>query len=261
MTTSNAESNSGLVNAVAAGEEHELSLKRFTQGMVDAYQGHSFAVVLIGSVARKRQTPRSDIDVLLVSEKELTILSAPPTFHVHQITQDRVFDRLKEGDDFVAWCIRYGIALWDSGIWTTILKSNEASIWPDWKRKLPHAFRRIFMAAAMLATEDQDAAAEEALYALSHLARILLLKKGVFPLSRAELVQQLEKEGYIDLATLLNKLIYEKTIPSLTRKALLYAKRVLCGLDRIAYRAFVFDQRAIRRKKKMATNERLHLIP
>lgn len=51
---------------------------------------------------------------------------------------------------------------------------------------------------------DLDAADEEARFALSHLARAILLAAGVFPLSRPELAAQLEEIGETDLARLLS---------------------------------------------------------
>ena len=47
------------------------------------------------------------------------------------------------------------------------------------------------MAEAVLETDDLDAAAEEFLYAASHIARAILLRSEIFPLSRPEMPAQL----------------------------------------------------------------------
>ena len=62
------------------------------------------------------------------------------------------------------------------------------------------------MAFELLEVGDVDAASEELLFAASHVARAVLLKQGVFPLSRPELPSQL-KDVDPSLAGLLAELI------------------------------------------------------
>ena len=62
------------------------------------------------------------------------------------------------------------------------------------------------MAAGLLETGDAEAATEELVYAASHIARAILLARGVFPLSRAELPPQL-KPYESELADALDRLI------------------------------------------------------
>ena len=230
--------------------QYTAALNDFSEQLKSANQGQSMSVVLIGSVARNTETPRSDVDVLILTEHGVHVPSTPRRFHVHQIDRDRMVKRLVRGDDFPAWCIRYGIPIWDSGLWAEIVNSEEARVWPDWRKKLPHAARRLLLGTTLLLTGDEDASAEEMLYSVTHIARALLLRSGVFPLSRAELVQQIEEAGYPHLAMLLYKLIHERTTLPLIRQAQSYAKKLLCYLDASAYRAVVLDQKSVLARKK-----------
>jgi predicted nucleotidyltransferase len=194
------------------------------------------SVILIGSVARGTETPRSDLDLLLLTDRDI---KRPPNwqdFHVHLSTKNDFLKRLREGDDFAAWCVRYGVMIRDSGDWAQIREAPEASIWPDWQRKIGHAVRRLLFASALLQTGDGEASAEEMLYAVGHTVRAILLRSQVFPLSRAELVQQARDAGFPHLSAVFKRLLYDPPSGSFLRQAEAYCKRLLCYLDRAAYR-------------------------
>lgn len=101
---------------------------------------------------------------------------------------------LRLGDDFESWCVRLGVTLSDGrGCWAAILASEESKQWPRWELKVLHGARRLFLADSLLKMGDNTAASEELVYALGHIARGLLLKSGIFPLSRPELAEQLRQ--------------------------------------------------------------------
>ncbi len=79
------------------------------------------------------------------------------------------------------------------------------------------------------------------MYALGHTARAFLLRSNVFPLSRAELIEQTEAIGLPHLAALLADLIYREPTSGLITRAQLYCKKLLCDLDPVAYREFAAD--------------------
>lgn len=169
--------------------------------------GATFDVILIGSVARGVETPRSDVDVLVITDEDLAYPRVEHPIHLQVFDVETFLRRLRHGDDFACWCIRYGISLSDSGVWKKIVASPDAEVWPDWKTKVAQATRRLILASRLLQTDDLYAAAEETLYAVAHTARAILLQRGTFPLARPEIVGQLTQEGQTKLAGVLSSLL------------------------------------------------------
>ena len=169
-------------------------------------------IVLVGSVARGTETKFSDIDLLIITQAKVAPWIPPAHIQLHFEPRDRFIERLKKGDYFPSWALHFGEVLYDSdGWWQTILADAKLkSIWPDWYAKILHAERRLKMAESVLETEDMDAAQEEYLFAATNLARAVLLRAFVFPLSRAELPQQLRSIGDKALASILESLISEE---------------------------------------------------
>jgi predicted nucleotidyltransferase len=205
-------------------------------GRLRSRYGDGISVVLVGSVARGRSTEESDIDFLVVGEDHPKTTCDLPRYHV-QVSNEADFKRnLALGEDFEGWSVRFGLPLYDGGPWARILRSDEATVWPRWQAKIPHAARRLFMASALLRMGDLDAATEETIYALCHVARALLLKAGVFPLSRPELAEQVKALGYSRLAQLHGELRRPNGAPlSRIRLAQRYSKKLLLHLDRPVY--------------------------
>jgi|GEM_PF-2263816 len=198
--------------------------------------GDEISVVLVGSVARGRSTEESDIDFLVVGERRVEATCDLPGCHVQASSEADFLRNLALGEDFEAWSVRYGLPIYDGGPWARILRSTEAAAWPKWQAKIPHAARRLFMANALLKMGDADAAAEETLYALCHVARALLLRRGVFPLSRPELAEQVSTLGYSRLAELHEELRRPNPTPLIKiRLAQRYSKKLLLNLDREVY--------------------------
>lgn len=165
-------------------------------------------VILIGSAARNRQTSRSDTDLLVITRNNLPKWRVPINLHLHIETRQNFLNKLKCGDDFQAWAIRYGKTVFDPSKWWDFIKSNpDYYVWPNWKKKMEHAIKRYNVAVKLIEDEDFDAAEEEYLMTTSHIARALLLKDKVFPLSRPEIVEQLRLQGYLNLSQILSNLI------------------------------------------------------
>ena len=177
--------------------------------LADEGLADSATVVLVGSGARGVRNPRSDIDVLVLHGDDRRIrLKRPGDVHLQQDSRSRFLKRLKDGDDYPGWALRFGTPLRDPGGWWAEHAAAEIENphWPDWRPKVEHARKRIGMAFELLEVGDVDAASEELLFAASHVARAILLKQGVFPLSRPELPSQL-KDVDPSLAGLLAELI------------------------------------------------------
>ncbi|MHB0886115.1 MAG: nucleotidyltransferase domain-containing protein [Bacillota bacterium] len=166
------------------------------------------SVIVLGSVARGRQTPNSDIDFLVLTKSSTRRWVPPIDVHLHLETRDEFLSRLRRGEDFEAWAVRFGVTVSDpSGWWeSTRLNPDLRRIWPDWRNKVDQAEKRRRLAEQLLEDGDIEGAAEEYLMSASHLARAVLQKAGVFPLSRPEMPGQLDVLGQADLSRALTVL-------------------------------------------------------
>ena len=195
----------------------------------------AFAAVLVGSVARGTSTDRSDVDIVFVSEHRLRRPRCGERIHAQLFLVDELRERFRDGDDFALWCVRFGMPITNESIWKAITSDANATRWPDWRRKQAHAARRLSLASELFRTGDLAAASEETLYAATHAGRAILLRAGVFPCSRAEIVGQLAKIGQRPLAECLRRLLDGGEDVQLVYRTVRYLKRLLIGLDREAY--------------------------
>jgi predicted nucleotidyltransferase len=225
-------------------------VRHFIGALQSANAGREIAVVLVGSVARNTATSHSDLDLLVVSTERLTRTESAEGLHVQMFTKTQFIERLSTGDDFAAWCVRYGIPVLDAPVWGNILASPEAKTWPSWRAKVVHVVRRLLIASELTRTGDFDAAREELVYAISHVGRALLLKHGEFPLSRPEMVGQLKELGYPDLAKLLDLTAAHEAAERQVSQAMQYVKKLLVYLDKDQYETLLEARRAVAAKKK-----------
>jgi len=168
-----------------------------------ARESHAQALLLTGSTARGTRTAVSDLDYHLIGEPIATDdLSGELDLHV--VSATLLNTRLREGDDFTQWSLRFGCIVLDEGIVReTVRLIDEQRLWPDPARKKKQARKSLGIARAIVASGDHDAAVEQVRTALTLTARWRLLADRQFPLSRAELPIQLEGLGYMTLATAL----------------------------------------------------------
>jgi hypothetical protein len=211
--------------------KHSETIGEFCAALNKANPSSLPSVILIGSVARNSETPRSDIDLLIVGTQKVETCAVPPSFHLHIATAHDFLRKLRDGHDLAAWCVRFGVPIYDAGVWREITASVEAQTWPDWRKKILHAVRRLVIAKTLLGTGDVDAASEEALYAGSHVARAVLLKSNIFPLARAELISQTRSVGQERLAQLLEALLFGEADENTVTSSLQYLKKLLINLD------------------------------
>jgi uncharacterized protein (UPF0332 family) len=136
----------------------------------------------------------------------------------------------------------------ESGLWERIRSAPEAMNWPSWQTKIMHAASRLFLASELLDIGDLDAAAEELLYSASHSARAVLLRREVFPLSRPEMIDQLNENGFARLSSTLAALLSGDTHGSALERAQQYLKKLLVYEDRETYR----ETAAAHRKRRLS---------
>jgi predicted nucleotidyltransferase len=192
----------------------DLPERKYLRGLLGAADGEekTQAVVLVGSWARGTQAdPTSDLDVLVIGDGEVP--SPVGRIQVINRSADELRRLVATGDDFAQWALRFGRPLKGRQLWTALREELMAiAPWPRAEPKLRLANRRLRAAEDLLEMGDLDATEEEARYALSHLARALLLARGVFPLSRPELPVQLEDIGDTELARALRASLRDQQV-------------------------------------------------
>lgn len=184
------------------------SLALVLQGLRESGLLKGSIVILTGSYAHGTETPKSDLDVLVLQYGSRERIRAPYGVHLQVEELDDFRKRLTRGDDFVIDALRYGELLHDGlGLWEELRRDLEHAKWPDWRAKIGQARRRIELADELLRSGDLDAATEEYLLTATQVARARLLRKGIYPMSRPQLSQQLVAVGETDLAGDLDRLI------------------------------------------------------
>ncbi len=73
------------------------------------------ALLLSGSTARGTRTAISDLDYHLVG-KPIATDDMPADFDLHVVSAEKLRERLREGDDFTQWSLRFGLIVFDRGV-------------------------------------------------------------------------------------------------------------------------------------------------
>jgi hypothetical protein len=173
-----------------------------------AQQGDARALILSGSTARGRRTQISDLDYHLVGDKIAT-RDLSWELDLHVLSTEQVRAGILDGDDFIQWSLRFGRIVFDDG---TLLEASrlmaEHRPWPDVERKRAHAARSLEFARRVVESGDQGGALIQVRTGLSLAARAYLLSRGEFPMSRAELPDQLRAAGGTGAARALEACIH-----------------------------------------------------
>lgn len=164
-------------------------------------------VALTGSTARGRRTAISDLDFHIVGPRpRFEDLNEGPDLYAS--SSEVLWERLRDGDDFIQWTLRFGCILVDHGVFReALIYIAETGLWPDPQRKRDRGGKLLACAKRIIATGDLDAAQEQTRAALTTVARWLLLANREFPLSRDELSDQVLDLGCFELAAALSRLI------------------------------------------------------
>lgn len=201
------------VTSKASEQEVADALRQIVGTLQSQDLASTASVVLVGSAARHARQPGSDIDVMVVSDEKPQFDHLPYDVHVQTLTRREFVDRLCRRDDFALWAIRYGEPVTDPAGWFARVRERpEARAWPDPAHNFKLAQQRLSMARELLDMGDEDAAREELLFALSHLARAMLLERGVFPLSRPELAGQLAEVGDDETSRMLDSVMRDTSL-------------------------------------------------
>lgn len=173
-----------------------------------AQEAEAHSLVLSGSTARGKRTGISDLDYHVVGRKvDTTDLSAELDLHV--LSTEELEANVLAGDDFIQWSLRFGRVIFDDGTLLRALRlMADARPWPDVERKRRHAAKSLDLARRVVESGDEDGALLQVRTALSLAARAHLLAHGEFPMTRAELPEQLAAARQVAAAEALQSCIH-----------------------------------------------------
>lgn len=167
------------------------------------------ALLLSGSTARAHRTAISDLDYHLIGPN-IQVRGLSRELDLHVLDEAKLMTEIRAGDDFVQWSLRFGLVVFDQGI---VRRAHRLIAierpWPDAERKRNHASKSVDLARRFVDTGDVDGSLEQVRTALSLAARAYLLTVGEFPLSRAEMPDQLITHGRTAAAVALSSTIFE----------------------------------------------------
>ena len=151
------------------------------------------AVIAIGSAVQPNAVT-ADLDLVVICREPLNVSrSRPMEVDLRVYRTDDVDRLIAEGHDVLGWAVRYGQVLFQrAGFWDMALSRWKDELplpSPEVPRVRARETRRRFL--NVLEIGDLDAALEQAISYLTHLAWAQLLEAGIFPASRRELPNQL----------------------------------------------------------------------
>jgi hypothetical protein len=167
------------------------------------------AVVAIGSAVRP-SVLSSDLDVIVISAEAAPLRISPPMEVDLRVYSAALVDgQIASGHDLLGWAIKFGRALfqrdhyWDrmTDSWQDRLPLPSAALA---RERAANAHQRL---VKVMEFGDADAAYEQAVSYLTHLARAELLDRGIYPASRPELVSQLRASGGSQTAEQLDRFL------------------------------------------------------
>ena len=160
------------------------------------------AIVASGSAVRD-VVQSDDLDLVLVYRKRRPDLPRPPIgVDLQQYEATEVPQKLANGHDFHSWAVRFGRPLFERDRWWSRLRAdwNARLSLPSATEARKRARRARQLHQEMQSLGDHDAATENYVSMLTHLARATLSDAGILPRSRPELAGQLRQIGEVPLA-------------------------------------------------------------
>ena len=165
-------------------------------------QANIKAVIVVGSAIRKVRHV-ADIDFIVIYDNNKPILNSPPIdVDIRAYDENQVQKLLSEGHDLLGWAIKLGCLVFERNNYWTKLRSQWINklIFPSMEDARARANRAKKLYDELYGMGDKDAAEEQLITMLTHIARAHLIKAGIFPTSRPELPKQLREIGEEELA-------------------------------------------------------------
>lgn len=190
-----------------------LKARKWTAQFVErcALDLNVMAVVAIGSAIRNVPVS-ADVDLLLIHRGSPLNVRSPIEVDLRQYDSREVERLALEGHDLIGWALRLGqVVLEREDYWTAMSKRLRTALpWPDSRIARERAEKARVLLDYAVEVGDGDAAAEQLVTYLTHLARSVLLDRQVFPASRPELPSQLRGAGEDELADRLAKALQKR---------------------------------------------------
>ncbi len=174
------------------------------------------AVIAVGSAVRP-SVQSFDLDLVVICRESTKIKDKPPVeIDMRAYLASQVDELIRSGNDLLGWTVKFGRTLFQrERFWDTVLEA--------WHNRLPlpsadiacqradESYRRL---SNVFELGDTDAAYEQALSYVTHIARAKLLRRRVYPASRPEIPRQLRAVGCVRIAEWLESLIDRTTVDS-----------------------------------------------
>lgn len=170
------------------------------------------AVVAVGSSVRS-DVPSADLDlVVLASDPKLFSARPPLEIDLRTYALGQVDELIRSGNDLLGWSVTFGkVLLQKAGCWDAIVSQWQGRVpLPSLEIASKRAAEALMRLRKMLEIGDRDAAREQAISYVTHLARSRLVREGTYPASRPELPIQLRAIGCEKLASILDGLLTGK---------------------------------------------------
>lgn len=174
------------------------------------------AVIAVGSAVRP-SVQSFDLDLVVICRESTRIKDKPPVeIDMRAYLANQIDELIQGGNDLLGWTVKFGRVLFQrERFWDTVIET--------WLNRLPlpsadiacqradESYRRL---SNVFELGDTDAAYEQALSYVTHIARAKLLKRRVYPASRPEIPRQLRAVGCVRIAQWLESLIDRTTVDS-----------------------------------------------
>lgn len=152
------------------------------------------ALVAVGSSVREVDSS-ADLDLILLYDGQKPDFSTPPVDVDLRAYPLADVERLivDQGEDLLGWAVQFGrIVCEREGVWSNIAKRVKPQVpMPSSVTALERARGARIIVQDLVKVGDEDAAREQFVTMLTHLARAALIQAGVYPKSRPELPDQL----------------------------------------------------------------------
>lgn len=178
-------------------------------------------IVAIGSAVRDVERT-VDLDLLIANQGAVPTCPTPPIdVDLRYFSVDQLEALALRGHDLVGWAIMYGAPILDKdGYWRLLIHQLSHKVpLPSKEASLERARRARRLTDELLEAGDEDAAGEQLLSFLTHLARATLTSHRLYPRSRPELVPQLRSIGERTLANALDEAISARSSPGVILRA------------------------------------------
>lgn len=189
--------------------------KAWLEGLLDtiADDERVLTVVVIGSVVR--DVPTSvDLDLLLIFQGDRPTLPPPPIeVDLRAYPDSAIETLLTNGHALLCWAVRFGEAIFErGGYWSDLQRHwHDRLPFPSLEKVRERATRTAELHRILIEMGDTDAAQEQLVTLLTHLAWEALILAGIFPASRPELPGQLSSIGADELAVRLSTALAERS--------------------------------------------------